>query len=77
LVKRGDFQDDQNKINFALSYMKGGTAGPWAAEIVRQYQENPFVYKTWESFRKDLLVAFGDPDPSSTGQIQDGSAKTR
>ena len=33
--KRGDFQNDQDKIIFALSYMKGGTAGPWAAEIVR------------------------------------------
>ena len=35
--KKKEFQDDQDKIIFALSYMKGGTAGPWAAEVVRQY----------------------------------------
>jgi hypothetical protein len=68
--KRRDFQDDQDKIIFALSYMKGGTAGPWAAEIVRQYQVGTPVYESWESFREDLLAAFGDPDPASTARFK-------
>jgi len=68
--KRGDFQEDHDKIIFALSYMKGGTAGPWAAEIVRQCQDSTLMYESWESFRKDLLAAFGDPDPASTARFK-------
>ena len=29
-------QDDSERIVFALSYMKGGTAGPWAKLKVKQ-----------------------------------------
>ena len=70
--RRREFQDDQDKIIFTLSYMKGGTAGPWAAEIVRQYQASPDqpAYEDWESFLKDLQAAFGDPDPASTARFR-------
>ncbi|KZS92602.1 hypothetical protein SISNIDRAFT_387771, partial [Sistotremastrum niveocremeum HHB9708] len=29
LAKHQELQNDAHKIIFALSYMKGGTAGPW------------------------------------------------
>jgi len=71
--KRGDFHSDQDKIVFALSYMKGGTAGPWAAEVVKQYQgsaaDEP-LYEGWESFMTDLKAVFGDPDPAGTARFK-------
>lgn len=70
--KRREFQDDQDKIIFTLSYMKGGTAGPWAAEVTRQYQvpSSQPVYEDWESFLTDFKAAFGDPDPATTARFK-------
>ena len=52
--------------------MKGGTAGPWAAEVVRQYHNsaNKALYKDWESFMTDLTTIFGDPDPAGTARFK-------
>ena len=70
LGRRDDFKDDNNKIIFALSYMKGGTAGPWADEAVRQFQDTTSTtsFTTWESFVKGFKEAFGDPDPAYTAR---------
>jgi len=70
--KRGEFSNDQDKIIFALSYMKGGTAGPWAAEVVRQFHDSADkpLYKDWESFMTDLKAVFGDPDPAGTARFK-------
>jgi hypothetical protein len=69
--RKKEFQDDQDKIIFALSYMKGGTAGPWAAEVVRQYQDSPEpLYPDWNTFLQEFKAAFGDPDPGSTARFK-------
>jgi hypothetical protein len=68
--RRKEFEQDDDKIIFALSYMKGGTAGPWAAEVLRQCQASGPTYQNWEAFLKDFQAAFGDPDPASTARFK-------
>lgn len=41
------FTDNNTKIFFALSYMKGGTAGPWKLIFLAEHQAAP---KTWAQF---------------------------
>lgn len=77
LGRKDDYKDDANKIIFALSYMKGGTAGPWADEAVRQLQDTTSTtsFTTWESFVKGFKEAFGDPDPAYTARHKMGQLK--
>lgn len=70
--------DDSDRIIFALSYMKGGTAEPWAKLKVKEYTTRGVVDETWDNFLKELKQAFGDPNPASTArhklnQLKQGS----
>ena len=64
--KRNELQDDSDKIFLTLSYMKGGTAGPWAKAKVRQYTNG--TVQTYTEFLKEFKEIFGDPDPSGTAR---------
>lgn len=82
-VKHDDFTDDWDKINFALSYMKGGTAGTWADQIVERYEEEaPMeIFDDWDDFKDKFRTTFADQDPASTArhkmdQIKQGSRTT-
>lgn len=57
---------DEQKVTFALSYMKGGTAGPWANRMLKLYVKgsNP----TWDNFLSEFRAAFMDIDPKGTAQ---------
>jgi len=66
--KRNEVQDDQDKIVLTLSYMKGGTAGPWAKEKVKQYSGAEKVSQDWPAFLDEFKETFGDPDPASTAR---------
>lgn len=65
--KGNEIQNDGDKIILALSYMKGGTAGPWAKEKVKQYFKGE-VTQTWEEFCKEFEEVFNDPDPKATAR---------
>jgi hypothetical protein len=72
------FQDDSDKIIFALSYMKGGIASPWARLKVREYGREGTINSSWLKFESELREVFGDPNPASTarhklGQLKQGS----
>ena len=56
---------DGQKITFALSYMKGGTAGTWAKRKVLQLSKQG---QTWDEFLSDLQATFSDPDPVGTAR---------
>lgn len=70
--------DDYDRVIFALSYMKGGTAGQWAKLKVLEYGRQGEVSTTWNQFLVDFKQTFGDPNPASTarhklGQLKQGS----
>jgi hypothetical protein len=71
--------NDQDKIIFTLSYMKGGTAGPWADNFMELIEKDEAgAYSTWQDFEEYFLQTFGDPDPSGTArsklsQLKQGS----
>lgn len=58
-------QDDQDRIVLALSYMKGGVAGPWAKMKVKSLEN---TQQTWVDFVAEVRMMFGDPDPASTAR---------
>ena len=62
-VGRGEDLTDGQKMTFALSYMKGGTAGQWAMSKVKQLQKEG---QTWDEFLDDFKASFCDPDPPAT-----------
>jgi hypothetical protein len=57
---------DEQKITFALSYMKGGTAAQWSRRKLKQYAngEDP----DWDTFLQDFRQTFSDPDPKGTAR---------
>lgn len=71
-------QNDDDKVIAALSYMKGGTAGPWAKLKIKEFTHAGEVTSTWDEFLEEFQEAFGDPDPASTArhkmdQLKQGS----
>jgi hypothetical protein len=60
-------EDDGDKVIFALSYMKGGTAGPWAKLKVKEFGKTG-VAQDYDSFIAELVSTFGDPDPATTAR---------
>jgi hypothetical protein len=63
-------QDDSEKIVFALSYMKGGTAGPWAKLKVKQLSSAEEIVWSWDDFVQEFQSTFGDPDPAGTARFK-------
>jgi len=60
---------DEQKITFALSYMKGGTAGQWSKRKLKQYaKEEHERPPSWDSFLVDFRHTFSDPDPKGTAR---------
>ena len=63
---KGGMMTDEQKITFALSYMKGGTAGQWSRRKIKQLVKNGM--QTWDQFLADFKLAFSDPDPAGTAR---------
>ena len=55
------------KIVFAMSYMKSGSALRWAEMMMQSIQNHPFY--TWRQFQDDLSIAFSDTDRHATAQL--------
>ena len=66
--KKHELPADSDKITFALSYMKGGTAGPWAKRKVREIVAFPSMNQTWDQFKEEFVSVFGDPDLAGTAR---------
>ena len=58
--------DDGDKVILALSYMKGGTAGPWAKLKVKEFTKSGVC--NWDTFAAEFLETFGDPNPAGTAR---------
>ena len=69
-ARPADFPTDGQRILFALSYMKGGIAGAWAARFVEQVEAGRPPAETWVQFRDSFRHTFADPDPGATARIR-------
>jgi hypothetical protein len=62
-IQPNAFPDDRTRILYALSWMKGGSAGEWAANHTRSMLEaNQQPFNSWDDFRARFEAAFGDSD---------------
>ena len=66
-MRSTEFQDEKSQILFVLSYMKGGTAGPWATQKINAIlSDASSAPKTFEDFAEELDVMFADPNRQAT-----------
>ena len=62
-MQNTEFQDEKSQILFVLSYMKGGTAGPWAMQKINAIlSDTASTPKTFDVFATELDVMFADPN---------------
>jgi hypothetical protein len=68
LLQSDKFREDQSKIIFALSYIRGGKAGEWARHVNEQYlaylNREDYVIEdlisTWADLKELMKERFGD-----------------
>lgn len=58
--------ENDDKVILALSYMKGGTAGPWAKLKVKEFSREGVC--DWNTFITEFQETFGDPNPAGTAR---------
>src|SRR5258706_14234527 len=66
-MRHSKFLDECSNILFVLSYMKGGTAGPWATQRINSilYPSEP-EEETWAGFVSEFKKMFADPSCQAT-----------
>lgn len=67
-AKADDFYRDDDKVLFALSYMKGGTAGPWADYMLDKMEKVDDTFADWDDFKTQFKANFADPAPEVTAR---------
>jgi hypothetical protein len=72
-------RDERTRILYALSYIKGGTAGTWADNITGALLDSstPDPYTTFQSFREAFEQAFGDADRAQRARIDMAALKMK
>ena len=66
LVSNPSWTDDQ-KLTFVLSYMKGGSAAPFADSTLRRGRTQAIQ---WQDFKDRLHARFDDPNKVRTAQVK-------
>src|SRR5258708_7649568 len=68
-MRQSEFPDKHSNVLFILSYMKGGSAGPWAMQKINSilYPAN-LEEVTWAGFILELDEMFADPNHQATAQ---------
>src|SRR5260370_28836456 len=66
-MRQSKFPDEHSNVLFILSYMKGGSACPWATQKINSilYPPNPEEV-TWAGFVLELDKMFPDPNRDAT-----------
>src|SRR6266481_6463103 len=66
-MRQSEFPDEHSNVLFVLSYMKGGSAGPWAMQKINSilYPAN-LEEVTWAGFISELDKMFADPNCQAT-----------
>lgn len=60
------FDTDQKKVAWTLSYLKGGSAGPWKISFI---EANPSSYGTWKDFKELFKKVFGTIDHEAKNRL--------
>ena len=63
------FDTDEKKVLFALSYLQGGRAGPWADDYAERMEEANFTMPTWNAFVTKMTTRFADHDDKKHAAI--------
>src|SRR6266446_6650916 len=68
-MRQSEFLDECSNVLFVLSYMKGGSTGPWAMQKINSilYPAN-MEEVTWAGFILELDKMFADPNHQATTQ---------
>src|SRR6266446_3261097 len=68
-MRQSEFLDKHSNVLFILSYMKGGSTGPWATQKINSilYPAN-MEEVTWAGFISELDKMFADPNHQATAQ---------
>src|SRR6266436_5423792 len=68
-MRQSEFLDKCSNVLFILSYMKGGSTGPWATQKINSilYPAN-MEEVTWAGFISELDEMFVDPNCQATAQ---------
>src|SRR5258708_2068937 len=68
-MRQSEFLDECSNVLFILSYMKGGSIGPWATQKINSilYPANTEEV-TWAGFISELDEMFADPNHQTTTQ---------
>ena len=64
------FSGDDDKIYFALSYMRGHTAGPWANRHIDLLAEGKKPFANYSAFHQAVLAYFRDPHEAANAGSQ-------
>src|SRR5260221_11428706 len=63
------FTDKQSSILFVLSYMKGGSTGPWVTQKINRILDRAnSASTTWVEFTIELNEMFMDPNCQATAR---------
>ena len=65
-----EFPSVKRKVVFALSYMRGGTAGPWADNLINKIHDDDdmdrqFRFRTFSEFTATFMERFGERDENA------------
>src|SRR5260221_6281247 len=66
-MRRSKFPDERSNALFVLSYMKGGSAGPWATQKINSIIFDPQEV-TWPGFIEELTAMFAEPNRQATAR---------
>ncbi len=66
-MRQSEFLDEHSNVLFILSYMKGGSTGPWTMQKINSilYPAN-MEEVTWAGFVSELDKMFADPNHQAT-----------
>src|SRR6202453_5127701 len=68
-----EFPSVKRKVVFALSYMRGGTAGPWADNLIDKIHDDDdidrqFHFRTFSKFTAAFMERFGERDENAAAR---------
>src|SRR5258708_28901941 len=68
-MRSTEFTDEWSSILFVLSYMKGGSAGPWVTQKINRILDTANPAETmWVEFTVELNEMFVDPNCQATAR---------
>jgi hypothetical protein len=75
-MRHTEFQDERSQVLFVLSYMKGGTAGPWATQCINTLLAPGAPNIAFDDFADELDSMFADPNRQATARCRRNNGHT-